>query len=352
MGGYGTVENFVRLCMKGEEGYIEPKSPLNDIKFNSFIDITSGTKNKQARALFGGLFGSSMGAMTFVDGEKLIDSLDSFDERTSAVMRYIFGLYDNKYHSWEETGKKYGLTRERIRQIENKTIRKLRDPSKMKNFRIVSTRLYDTDEYDYTPEEIEKRNALFDRISKSNLIFIPDEEYAQEPDNLLPEEMTEIATELREIRSAAIQRKNQVEGTSLEELELSIRTRNLLIRMGIDTVEKLKNIDREELLKRPLVRPNIIQEIEDKLAEFEQRHVEENEMPEDIITPNIEENTEENAEELSIEQLQEQLETLRKKNKEKEDILLRQQLLREIAKEQQIGLELDAQIREAKDKTK
>jgi len=57
-------------------------------------------------------------------------------------------------------------------------------------------------------------------------------------------------------------------------------------------------------------------------------------------------------EELSIEQLQEQLEMLRKKNKEKEDILLRQQLLREIAKEQQRGLELDAQIKEAKDKTK
>ena len=353
--GYGTVENFVKLCMKGEEGNIDPNGPLEDLKFNPLIDTTSGTKNQQVRYLYQWLFGK-YGFVNFIDGEKLMETLDSLGERPSEIMRYILAFSDGKYHSFEDAGEKFGLTRERINQIVRKNIRQLREPSNLKNY-FIARSPYETEGYIYSPEEDERRKELLDKIEKSNLIFVPDKEYAQEPDDISPEELTEIATELREIQHAGLQRKYQVEGTSLDELNLSVRTYNLLRRAGIHTVEQLKIVDKEELMSRPgvihigkLVHGNkFFQEIEDKLAEFEQKHVEGNEVPEDIITPDIEENTQE---ELSIEQLQEQLEMLRKKNKEKEDILLRQQLLREIAKEQQIGLELDAQIREAKDKTK
>ena len=46
-----------------------------------------------------------------------------------------FGIYDGRTHTLEEVGKTFGVTRERIRQIENKAIRKLRHPSRAKRIK-------------------------------------------------------------------------------------------------------------------------------------------------------------------------------------------------------------------------
>ena len=46
-----------------------------------------------------------------------------------------FGLIDGKPHTLEEVGKKFDVTRERIRQIESKALRKLRHPSRSKKLR-------------------------------------------------------------------------------------------------------------------------------------------------------------------------------------------------------------------------
>ena len=45
------------------------------------------------------------------------------------MLRMRFGMYDGRTHTLEEVGQIFGVTRERIRQIENKAIRKLRHPS-------------------------------------------------------------------------------------------------------------------------------------------------------------------------------------------------------------------------------
>jgi RNA polymerase primary sigma factor len=56
------------------------------------------------------------------------DNLDSISlcERDRMVLAYRYGLYDNTLHTLEETAKIFNLTRERIRQIENLGISKLR----------------------------------------------------------------------------------------------------------------------------------------------------------------------------------------------------------------------------------
>ena len=63
------------------------------------------------------------------------DVLAFLTERERSVLEMRFGLKDGKDHTLEEVGKKFGVTRERIRQIEAKALRKLRHPSRSKSLR-------------------------------------------------------------------------------------------------------------------------------------------------------------------------------------------------------------------------
>ena len=67
--------------------------------------------------------------------EALKEILDSLTEREADVLRMRFGMYDGRTHTLEEVGQIFGVTRERIRQIENKAIRKLRHPSRAKKIK-------------------------------------------------------------------------------------------------------------------------------------------------------------------------------------------------------------------------
>ena len=64
--------------------------------------------------------------------ENLEEALGSLTERESKVLRMRFGLDGSKPLTLEEVGKVFGVTRERIRQIESKALRKSRHPSKIK----------------------------------------------------------------------------------------------------------------------------------------------------------------------------------------------------------------------------
>ena len=68
-------------------------------------------------------------------GEALKEILDTLTEREADVLRMRFGMYDGRTHTLEEVGQQFGVTRERIRQIENKAIRKLRHPSRAKKIK-------------------------------------------------------------------------------------------------------------------------------------------------------------------------------------------------------------------------
>ena len=67
--------------------------------------------------------------------EALKEILDTLTEREADVLKMRFGMYDGRTHTLEEVGQIFGVTRERIRQIENKAIRKLRHPSRAKKIR-------------------------------------------------------------------------------------------------------------------------------------------------------------------------------------------------------------------------
>ena len=67
--------------------------------------------------------------------EQLDDVLDTLTEREQKVLRLRFGMNDGRARTLEEVGKEFDVTRERIRQIEAKALRKLRHPSRSRKLR-------------------------------------------------------------------------------------------------------------------------------------------------------------------------------------------------------------------------
>ena len=65
----------------------------------------------------------------------LFRSLDTLTPREKKVLELRFGIVDGRTRTLEEVGKEFNVTRERIRQIEAKALRKLRHPSRSKKLR-------------------------------------------------------------------------------------------------------------------------------------------------------------------------------------------------------------------------
>ncbi len=67
--------------------------------------------------------------------QKLEDILTTLTPREARILRLRFGLHDGRSYTLEEVGKKFGLTRERIRQIEHEALDRLRHPSRSRQLR-------------------------------------------------------------------------------------------------------------------------------------------------------------------------------------------------------------------------
>lgn len=71
--------------------------------------------------------------------EDIREALASLTPREAKIIHLRYGLRDGREHTLEEVGRKYGLTRERIRQIEKDALRKLRHPSRSRKLRAFLT---------------------------------------------------------------------------------------------------------------------------------------------------------------------------------------------------------------------
>jgi RNA polymerase primary sigma factor len=112
----------VRAVYKMAQQPISLQSPIgdgDDAHFGDFIEDKSAENP------------SEMTAHTMLK-ERLKDVLDTLTARERAVLDYRFGLTDGYSRTLEEVGKQFSVTRERIRQIEAKALRKLRHPTRMR----------------------------------------------------------------------------------------------------------------------------------------------------------------------------------------------------------------------------
>ena len=99
-----------------------PIGDSDDSYFGDFIEDTNNTAPIEA-AMQAGL------------RDVVKDILDSLTPREAKVLRMRFGIEMSTDHTLEEVGKQFDVTRERIRQIEAKALRKLRHPSRSKRLK-------------------------------------------------------------------------------------------------------------------------------------------------------------------------------------------------------------------------
>jgi RNA polymerase primary sigma factor len=118
-------EDKVRKVLKIAKEPISMETPIGDDE-----DSRLGDFIEDANLL------SPVNSATF-EGlrEATLDVLDSLTAREAKVLRMRFGIDMNTDHTLEEVGKQFDVTRERIRQIEAKALRKLRHPSRSDNLR-------------------------------------------------------------------------------------------------------------------------------------------------------------------------------------------------------------------------
>lgn len=121
----GITEEKVREIMKVAQEPVSLETPIGeeeDSRLGDFIPDDDAPAPADAAAY------------TLLK-EQLIEVLDTLTPREEKVLRLRFGLDDGKARTLEEVGREFNVTRERIRQIEAKALRKLRHPSRSKKLK-------------------------------------------------------------------------------------------------------------------------------------------------------------------------------------------------------------------------
>jgi RNA polymerase primary sigma factor len=121
----GITPDKVREIVKVSQDPVSLETPIGEEEDSHLGDFV---EDKEA------ISPSDAASLTMLHNE-VEDILDTLTPRERRVLQLRFGLIDGHQRTLEEVGKRFGVTRERIRQIEAKALRKLRHPSRSKKLR-------------------------------------------------------------------------------------------------------------------------------------------------------------------------------------------------------------------------
>jgi len=137
-GEYPTTEELAKIMKKPEEKINEILMSARDV-LSLNAPISSGTGDDEESET--GDFVSSEDTTPEEEAQKMIlrerieEVLDTLSTKEALVIKMRYGLLDGKQKTLEEVGQYFNVTRERIRQIETKALRKLRHPNRMAQLR-------------------------------------------------------------------------------------------------------------------------------------------------------------------------------------------------------------------------
>jgi RNA polymerase primary sigma factor len=119
-----TPERIIEMLKVSMEP-VSLDTPVGDEEDSQLIDFIGGADQEQPASTVNSI----------LLREQLDEALSSLTEREADVLRMRFGMIDGRSRTLEEVGKEFQVTRERIRQIEAKALRKLKHPSRCKKLR-------------------------------------------------------------------------------------------------------------------------------------------------------------------------------------------------------------------------
>lgn len=124
----GIPIEFIEYCLMVRQNYLSYASLNTPIGEEQDVEIQDMVDDEEAVSV------EDMVAASILH-DILAEVLSILTEREQKVLNLRFGLEDGRTHTLEEIGKEFNVTRERIRQIEAKALRKLRHPSRLKKLK-------------------------------------------------------------------------------------------------------------------------------------------------------------------------------------------------------------------------
>jgi len=112
-----TSSEVIEDAMKVSSHHVSMDAPIHDEDGNSLYDVILNEDSPSP----------DLGLMKTSLSNEIDRTLSTLGEREADVIRYFYGLCGHRQHTLEEIGDEFGLTRERVRQIKEKTIKKMKN---------------------------------------------------------------------------------------------------------------------------------------------------------------------------------------------------------------------------------
>ena len=236
---FGSMDNFIQMYKDGK------LSMYNNKLITNMIDIDYNPLSQNYLRLVKEIFGSSFEFKLFSTDE-LNTAIEALNTRDKEAIQLYFGLIDGKCKTYEDLSKYFDVPNSTIRGIISKAKGKLHHQSGFKPLKPFTFEQLKENEY-ISDEETELLSDLENEILNSNLIFkhdsIDDLDFSKDKFDTIRDIQKNIKSR-KEVDQAIHKEK-----FAIEDMGLSVRSFNCLMRGNIRTLADLEKISYEELQK-------------------------------------------------------------------------------------------------------